>query len=89
MVANPDRTPFWGYFRIAGQPPGTPESAFWAVDSRFRDYAFLEILAPEFLPHQSRNNKIPTSFQGCIDWGQDQEVVGSPSTLPVLFPLEL
>ncbi len=40
IVADPDRTAFFGdYFRIAGDPDGTPEFAFQAHDSRLGDLA--------------------------------------------------
>jgi hypothetical protein len=39
IVANSEVTPFWSYFLVAGDPDGTPEFAFQALDSRLGDLA--------------------------------------------------
>ena len=37
MVANPDRHPFWGNFRVGGHSPETPKFVALALDSSLGD----------------------------------------------------
>jgi|SRR5208337_1168093 len=42
MGARGDRCKNWGYFRIGGRSPGTPEFGSRKMDSRIGDYASIE-----------------------------------------------
>jgi hypothetical protein len=37
MVANPEVTPFWSYFLVGGDSPGTMDCGFQALNERIGD----------------------------------------------------
>src|ERR1700722_20220057 len=61
MVANPEVTPFWSYFLVGGDSPGTMDCGFQALNERIGDLSHCE--RSRFLEHNQTWNVVISTIR--------------------------